>query len=941
MNAIAPFSPVGSTAVPESHVGIRPLVPIASRITNMIYGRDAERSHLADVVEAARAGISGALVVRGEPGAGTSTLLDDLAARCGDVRTLRALGLQSESELAFSGLGELLSDLRPHFGELAHPRRAALESALGLAETDSPPDRFVVAAAVLDLLAAAAEQGPLLAIVDDAQWLDGASQDALLFVARRLGGEGIALVFGASDDATAAFDAPGVPALTLPGLDEAAALALIRQRNGTATSAAVVARLVVETRGNPLALGELALLIDAAALRGEVMLPDPLPLARGTEAVFRTRVAQLPERTRAMLHLAALEPAADLAVLEHAGAALGATPGDLQVAATAGLVRMEADRVVFDHPLVRSAAEAEATSAQRRRAHLALAEALPASEDARSAWHAAAAASEPDEQLAADLEALARRARSRAGNAAAQAALTRAAELTPAAPARGRRLLAAADAAWRAGRAPDALTLVERAAKFVEEPHDNARVARLRGVITLRTGSLADAHRLLMDAAALTAEIDPKTAYMLVGEAAKAGGRSGNQDWLVAAADLAGSLDEPSDEASRVIRLAVTGFGKFVAGDAAELDDVLAAAHASDEPELLEYGVVAAGLIGDEVLAARLIAKAERSARRRTMIAVLPLFLSLRAASDYQAGRLAGAAAAADEGARLAREAGQTAILAANLAHVARTAAVRGDAARFATATGEANALAGEHGLEQVASIVAHAIALHEIGLGRYEAALDALARVTHPSLAAGRASDACDVAIHLDRPADALDALAQLERQAAAARLPWIEGLAERARGLTAVTRGDRSFVRALALHGDARPFERARTELAYGETLRRTRRRVDARAPLHRALEEFARIGAEPWAARADRELRATGETGRRRYTSTIDRLTPQELAICQLVAEGLGNDDVASRLFLSLRTIDYHLRKIFAKLGIGSRAELVLLDLGASEQGEHRHS
>jgi DNA-binding CsgD family transcriptional regulator len=321
------------------------------------------------------------------------------------------------------------------------------------------------------------------------------------------------------------------------------------------------------------------------------------------------------------------------------------------------------------------------------------------------------------------------------------------------------------------------------------------------------------------------------------------------------------------------------------------------------------------------------------------MIGTLPLFLALRAAADYDAGRLAAALAAADEGVRLAREAGQTTILAANLAHVARTAAVRGDAARFATAVLEANALAYEHGLGQVASIAAHAAALHEIGLGRYEAGLHALARISHPALAASRMSDACDVAMHLDRPSDALIALAQLEELAAIWPLSWVEGLLERARGLTARTKADRHFVHAIALHGDARPFERARTELAYGETLRRTGRRVDARAPLRRAFEDFERVGAEPWAARADRELRATGERARRRHPSAIDQqLTPQELAICRLVAEGLTDREIGAQLFLAPGTIDYHLRKVFPKLGIDSRAELVLLDLGASEQDEH---
>jgi DNA-binding CsgD family transcriptional regulator len=875
--------------------------------------------------------------VRGDAGAGKSVLLDDLSERAEGFRTLRALGVESESELAFVGLRQLLAPLLGELHALSAPRREALASALGLGEAETTPDRFLIATAVLDLLANAAERGPLLAIVDDAQWLDGASQDALLFVARRLGAEGIALVFAARDGDGRGFEAAGVARLELVGLDESATLELIEHWSDAAPSSSVAMRLVAETGGNPLALTELAATLDSNVLSGSEPLPDPLPVAHGVEAAFSDRIRRLPEPARAMLLLAALEPGADLGLLARAGEATDAT-GDLEAAEIAGLVRLHATRVTFEHPLVRSAVEGAATFAQRRRAHLALAGSLPAADVERRAWHAAAAASEPDEQLAADLEQLALRARKRAGNAAAQAALTRAAELTPETGARGRRLLSAADAAWRAGRAAEALALIEQASELVDEAAERARAARLRGMITLRTGSLADAHRLLMEAARDAAEIDPKAAFTLVGEAAKAGGFSGNQAWLTAAGDLARSFPEPGDDASRIIRRAVIGMGKLMGSDPAgaltEIGEVLEAAQRIDDPELLEYGITAAWLMGDEALSSQLLARAERTARERTMVGILPIFLLLRSVADYDAGRLGRAAAAADEGARLAREAGQTSILAANLAHVARASAVRGDATRFATAADEAIALACDHGLDQVESIAAHAAALHDIGMGRYEAAGDGLARVTHPRLAAHRASDACEVAVHLDRNADALAAVAELEQLAGAMQRPWVDGLLERARGLTTNGKGDGHFQRAVALHGERRPFERARTELAYGETLRRTRRRMDARAPLHRALETFERIGAEPWATRSERELRATGETVSRRDVSAIEQLTPQELTICRLVAEGLSDREIGARLFLSARTVDYHLRKVFPKLGIGSRAELTLLDLGGGE-------
>ncbi|MDX6570895.1 MAG: hypothetical protein QOC86_51, partial [Gaiellales bacterium] len=436
------------------------------------------------------------------------------------------------------------------------------------------------------------------------------------------------------------------------------------------------------------------------------------------------------------------------------------------------------------------------------------------------------------------------------------------------------------------------------------------------------------------------AEVDPRTAYLLVGEAAKAATFAGDPAWLAAAGEVARCLPEPTDDTSRLIRRVVIGVGSFLSGEAAggiaSLRELLAAADRIADPDLMEHAINAAWLIGDEVLSAQLLDRAERLARENATIDSLPLVLILRSVCDYDAGRLAGAASAADEGTRLAREAGQTTMLAASLAHAARAAAVRGDATRFGSAAGEANDLASAYGLVQVESIAAHAAVLHELGMGRYEAAASALARVTHPWLSIARASDACEIAVQLDRHAEAVAALATLEQLAAAMKLAWAEGLVERARGLATTGQPDQHFRRAIAMQGEKRVFERARSELAFGETLRRSRRRMDARGPLRSALETFQRIGAEPWAARADRELRATGETARHRDSSALDQLTPQELTICGLVAEGLTNRAIGARLFLSTRTVDYHLRAVFPKLGISSRAELIRLDIAAHAGG-----
>ena len=901
----------------------------------MLYGRDAERAQLTSLVEAARSGMSSAIVVRGEAGVGKSSLIEDVASAAKGTRSLRAVGVESESELAFAGLHQLLAPLLRDLDALLPPRRSALGAAMGLVEASGTPDRFLVAAAVLDLLASGAEDGPLLAVVDDAQWIDGASQDALLFVARRLGLDGIVLVFGAREGDASRFEARGLTSLELQGLDVPAAAALIEDRSGVAPTTAVAARLVAATHGNPLAVAEIATAVDDDALRGETPLPDPLPLARGVEAAFADRIAALSDATRTMLLLAALEPESDPGLLARAGAGLGAGVDDLEPAELAGVVRVEPSRVTFGHPLLRSAVDAGATFAQRRRAHLALAASLPAADVDRRAWHAASAAVEPDEAVAAELERLGRRARERAGNAAAQAAFSRAAELSPAPADRGSRLVSAAQAAWDAGRGPEAIALLDRAAPDVQDERDRVRLDHLRGVIALRTGALAEGRRMLMDAASRAAAIDVDGAVRMLGDAARTGAFAGNRAWIADAAQALEALPDPETDGARLIRMMVRSVGAIIAGDVAGgtdgLREALPLAEQSEDVQIAEYGIAAAWMIGDTELATRLLTATEAAARERAAIATLPQLLILRAAAENDAGRFAAALSAADEGAALAREAGQLAPLAACLSHTAWAAAIRGDAALATRAAAEGAALGTQLGLLLATAVAAFANAMNEIGGGRDETAVEILSGVEHPLFAPRRAAETCEALARLGRTAGAGEALDVLEHVAAATKLPVNEAVLERCRGLLAEAGGDAHFERALALHGDVRPFERARTELAYGEALRRARRRTDARAPLRRALESFERMGAEPWAARADRELRATGESSRRRDRSAVDSLTPQELTICRLVAEGLSNPEIAARLFLSRRTIEYHLHKVFPKLGVASRVELVKLELG----------
>jgi DNA-binding CsgD family transcriptional regulator len=901
----------------------------------VLYGREEERGRLNRLLDAACAGTSGAVVVRGEPGVGKTSLLD-AAAATERMRVLRAVGVESESELAFAGLHQLLRPILGDLETLAPPRRAALSAALGLSESAGPVDRFLVAAAALDLLTAEAERTPILAIVDDAQWLDGASQDTLLFVTRRLGEDAVAMVFGAREGDQRRFDARGVDDMYLEGLDQDSAIALIGRETGVAPSAAVVSRLVAETRGNPLALSEIARATPVAALRGTEPLPELLPLSGGVEAVYVDRISRLPEATRAMLLLAALEPAADPAVLTRAGAMLGAGIADLDAAETAGIVHLGARGVAFDHPLLRSAVEGTTTWAQRRAAHQALAESLPQIDADRRAWHRASAAVEPDEGIASELERLAERTRLRAGNAAAQAALARAAELTPEPMDAGRRLVAAAEAAWHGGRATEALALLDRASG-VASVEESLRAQHLRGVIGLRTGALSDAHRVLMTAAAEAVAVDADLAVRLVGDAAMAGMVGGNLAWTASAAETMRGLPEPPSHGPRVIRSVVAAMGALLGGDIAEgtlqLRSALELAELEHEADTSYFAVIAASLIGNDAATMRLLTTSETAAREAGRIGELPQLLIVRAAADNIAGRFASAMAAADEGARLSSEAGQRAPFAGCRAHFACAAAVRGEMELAQDAAAEATAVASELGIGIAHPVAAYATALVEIGAGRDEAALAILGSIDHPILQPYRAADECEALVRLGRPEAAAEPAARLEAIATATRLPVNAARLERCRGLLADSDAEEHFELALQLHGDAQPFERARTELAYGETLRRGRRRLDARPPLRRALEAFERMGAKPWASRAERELRATGETTRRRDPSTVDQLTPQELTICRLVAEGRTNREVAAQLFLSARTIEYHLRKAFAKLGITSRVELARLDLGAS--------
>jgi DNA-binding CsgD family transcriptional regulator len=911
----------------------------------MLHGRAAECAVIDRLLADAGNLRSGALVLRGEAGVGKSALLayaGDRATRTMDLRVLHGLGVQSESELAFAALHQLIWQVLDHVERLPAPQAAALRGAFGLADA-SGNDRFLVAAGALSLLAEVAEEQPLVCLVDDAQWLDQPSADALMFVARRIEAEGVALLFAVGDD-DHPFTSVGLPELRLTGLDPEAASALLSERAPSALAPSVLDHLVAATRGNPLALVELPASLDAEQLAGRAPLPDPLPVSAGVERAFLERVRRLPAPTQTMLLVAAGEESGEPAVIFRAAGALGAGAPAFEAAESAGLVLIAEGRVRFRHPLVRSAVYRGATFGQRQAVHRALAAALGGEEHSdRRAWHLAAAAVEPDAEVADELERSARRARRRSGYAAAARALERSAELTAAEELRSRRLADAADAAWLGGQPERALGLLDRAASGMSRPRLRADVAHLRGVIELRRGVPADAFTILADASAEIAPVDPVKALAMLLPASEAASYAGDVALTVEVARRAAALPVGGQGADRFTQDLLVGIGSLLEGDAARgaplLREAMALAQAFDDPGRLGAAGIAAGYLGDDTATHQFSLRAVARARASGELGMLPYLLESLAVAEVSSGRYAAATASASEGLRLARETGQESSICGNLAALALLAAIQGREDTCRSSAADALAHAIPRGLRRQAASTTWALALLDLGLNRPAEALARLETLAagsetgHQVIALLAVPDLVEAAVRADQTHLAQTALAGFEQWAAHATPPWALALVPRCRGLlSAGAAADRHFAEALRLHSrSSRPFDRARTELLYGEALRRARRRADARPHLRAALTTFEQLGATPWAERARAELRVSGETAHRGDPRTLDQLTPQELQIARFVGEGATNREVAAQLFLSPRTIDYHLRQIFTKLGISSRAELIHLRLG----------
>jgi DNA-binding CsgD family transcriptional regulator len=878
------------------------------------------------------------LVVRGEAGVGKTALLDYVAQRASGSRIVRVGGVEAEVELAFAALYQLCAPMLDGLDAVPGPQRAAMRIAFGL-QDGAAPDRFLVALAVLSLLAEASDVEPLVCLVDDAQWLDRASAQALTFVARRLLAERIAMVFAVRDPNDVG-ELSGMPELVVGGLSDNDARSLLASALPGRLDERVRDQIVAETRGNPLALLELPRGLTPAELAGGFGLPDARPLASRVEEAFAQRIRALPRETQLLLLVAAAEPVGDVGLLWRAAEQLGIRGSASRLADEAALIEFGI-RVRFRHPLVRSATYKAASAEDRQRVHRALAEAIdPEADPDRRAWHRANAAVSPDEAVAVELERSAGRAEARGGVAAAAAFLERSAELSPDPAGRGARALAAAQAKFESAAPEAALGLLDVAEMCPLDDLQRARLARLRAEIAfaLRRGS--DAPPLLLKAAAQLAALDPAAARETFVEAVGAAMFASHlyADSGVRRAAETARAAPPSPQPPRSIDLVLDGmatwFTERPSVGASPLRRALQAfrnealdGHEATMRWLLLYPIVQSvtlfALWDDEAFHA-LATRAVRLARETGALTMLPVALVQLSGVHIYAGDFAAASAAVQEADAIALATGNTGSVNGALV----LGAWRGDEAEGLALISEAVESATARGEGFVLAMAGYARSVLYNGLARYDAAAEAAQRgLEHDPHIGWSLAELVEAATRAGKPEVAAAALPQLEERARAADTDWALGVLARSRALMsegevanamyreAIERLTRTRIR----------VELARAHLLYGEWLRRIGQRVDARDQLRVAHDMLSATGADAFAERARRELQATGETVRKRAVQTRIELTAQEAQIARLARDGLTNPEIGAQLFLSPHTVEWHLRKVFAKLDIRSRKQL----------------
>jgi DNA-binding CsgD family transcriptional regulator len=907
-----------------------------------VLGRETELAQLSELLEGARGGRGGALVIRGDPGVGKTLLLAAAADSAADFLVLSVAGVQSESDLAFGALSTLLRPVLSGIGGLPRIQADSLGAAVGLSSS-AHVERLACNAGVVSLLAASASERPVLVVADDLQWFDAGSREVILFAARRMQSDPVAFVFTVREgDAGTPLDT-GLPELRLEGLREAAALELVARAAGD-VSPAVARRLWSQTAGNPLALVEIPRNLSSEQRTGRAALDEPLPVGRRLEDSFAARVAALPAATRQALLVAATSYTAATDTIQEALAVLELAPTALDAAEEDGLVSITAGSLTWRHPLVRSAIYHVASAPARRAAHTALARVggearLP---DHR-AWHLATAAAAPAEDIAAELEEVALEAARRGAPETALRALDRAARLTPGESERARREVAGADLALAVGRWDEALELLEQARGRGDDVLLRAHGERVRAHVEMLRGSPHAAHGRLVAIAEALRDIDRSLAASAMTEAVLAQTMTGPVPAYRATAERAFALARPVGGEVEAMAAVALGCGLLLSGEtAAGLELFERYGSIVEKPEVWHTAPELPGMYACLHASIERFDTAERlfeamvgSARDQGAVRALPYPLSGRALVDLELGRWPAALAGAEEAVELSREMVGGAMLASSLAALAQVEASMGRAEQTRAHAAESLALCKQLNAWAVEPEPVLALASLALSLGDHETAVGVWSQTTVDIrewvLEPGweHLDDVMiEASVRAGRLSQAERELEDLQQKASRTGRTWAHAVAARCRGLLApAAEIEEHFEDALQWHARAPlPFARARTELCYGERLRRARRRSDAREQLVRASATFHALGATIWAQRAERELAAAGYSRRTPAEhSPWAELTAAETRVAQIIVEGATYDEAASALFVSPRTVESHLRQIYRKVGVRSRSEL----------------
>jgi DNA-binding CsgD family transcriptional regulator len=917
---------------------------VEARAARGLFGRTAELERIGGLLDAV-AERGSALVIRGEAGIGKSTLLAAAAVEARDrgFSILTASGVHSEAELPFAGLHQLLHPILDRAEQLPAPQRTAIESAFGAGDAVAP-ELFMIALASLNLVADLAATSPVLLVIEESNSLDRPTIDVITFIARRLESDPIVLLAALRDGPESPLDGSGLPEMVLDGLEDDASRALL-EATGREFAPAVRDRLVRESEGNPLALRELSAGLARGQLAGAEQLPDRLRLTERLERSFASRISALPEPTRTMLLLAATDDRGVLSELLAAAATMGdarLTAAALEPAVDARLIDVDETMIRFHHPLMRSAVYQVATDRHRRAAHAAFATALEADPD-RRITHLAASVIGPSEEAAAELEAAADRARQRGAVVLAVNALERSALLTPEPARRLSRRLRAAALAFELGRNDMVTRILEGVDPSLLEPLDRARIVWIREIVEPgAVGHAARIRQLVETADQTTRDGDPDLALNLLWAAALRCWRSDpGPDLRMRVVGVADAVPVPEDEPRLLMILATAASIERGAVVLERLRGERPDRHS--DPSVLRHLGMAATSVGDFALGETFFGAAVSALRGQGRLALLAQALNLHAWTALHSHDLQLAAAHADEGARLARETGQPLWNAGANVTLSTIAAMRGNQEGVDALAAEAERAASSGNGSDVLADLQMGRGLAALGQGLYEQAYEQLRRVFdpadpayHPMQRCWAIGDFVEAAVHSGHEDEARVLMAEMETLAATTPSPRFQYSMLRARPwLANESDADRLYQTALATDLTRWPFIRARLQLAYGEWLRRHRRVADARVQLRAARDTLDVFGALQWGERVRRELRAAGEMSQRRTRDATDDLTPQELQISRLAAQGLSNREIGEQLYLSHRTIGFHLYRVYPKLGVTSRAELASVLSGSSHQ------